>query len=1295
MKSGMIGPVEASSNEPCEAILALSRSIAGRTDVEALVSGVATWGWRGASRILLLCIIHVSYIALAQPRPATGFAYPTTKPGARGDREGRTDSPLRELQSYETPGHNLVTNLRFAHLTTTEGLSQNYVTEILQDRRGFMWFGTRDGLNRYDGNTLVVYKHNPNDPASISSNYVWDLTEDDQGYLWIATDTGGVNRFDPTTERFARYRHNPNNRNSICSDSVESIARDSRGYLWFGTSDSGLDRFDPSTGAFTHYLADNDGQFVGRITKVIEDRHRDIWFVGERGLFHLNPQTGQITRPPATIHRVSADYLYEDTVGTLWMLAYSPIVGLVKYDRQTGRLTNYPVGAGAIGVASSNLLADGQNGFWVPSSLGLCYFDRRAERWTHRFQHDETNPDSLNDNIVASVYRDRGGLLWVGTADGGLNLLDLRQEQFGFYRHHANNPNSLSPGKVTAIYQEPSGVLWIGFFPRRLDRLDRKTGQIRHYIPGFEDRNTLGKGGDLRQPRWDYPYDTIYKDPRGYLWLGGWGSGLDRFDERTGRFKHYRHNADDPNSLPSDRVYRIYGDRSGHIWVGQRYGLSRIDPETGHFTNYRPVPQNPTSQRNSVCVIYQDGSGTLWLGTRGGSLVRVDDQTKSFVNYTPDPGDPHKLNGGSITAIHEDRGGILWVGAWDGLCRYNRQNGTVTRYTESDGLPSSVILGIVDDKAGGLWLSTKKGISRFDPQRKKFKNYNTSAGLQGDEFSESCYLQGPDGEVFFGGSNGLNAFFPEAIRDNLYVPPVVITSFKMFNKPVPIGAGSVLTKAISYVDGLTLSYRDNVFSFEFAALSYANSWENRYRYRLENFEAGWNDVGSARRLATYTNLAPGKYVFRVQGSNSDGVWNEDGVSLPILITPPWWSTNWFRALCATTLLALLGTAYQFRVGQLERDFRKLRDVIDTIPAMAWTALPDGSNVFVNRRWAEYTGLSPEDTAGSGWTAAVHPDDRQPFTERLRASLATGEPFESEGRFRCAANGEYRWLLARGVALRDEHGKIIRWYGTLTDIEDRKRAEQERETLRQLESDLAHINRVSMMGELAASVAHEVNQPLTGIVSNGSACIRLLAGRSPNVEEALEGLRDIVRDGKRAGEVIAGIRTMTRKAATPRSQLDLNETIREVLVLVGDRAKKNDVSIRTRFTDDLSSVSGDRVQLQQVVLNLVLNAIEAMSNVSSRPRELVISTRNLDGGKVQATVQDSGVGLDPSTMSTIFEPFYTTKADGMGMGLSISRSIVQNHGGKLWATANDGPGASFHFALSKHHAGVSDAPPAGA
>ena len=863
-----------------------------------------------ASTIAFLCLIQFSHAVAAEPNLVKvvidrGIAKTVVRHG-------------HEPAADASPGPAVAKDLKFTHLTTNDGLSQGYVVAILQDRRGFMWFATRDGLNRYDGNAFVVYKNNPNDSGSLSSNFLQDLMQDDHGYLWIATNNG-VNKFDPESERCTRYLHDPGNPNSLGGGSVKSIAQDDRGSVWFGTEDSGLDRLDPTTGTFTHFRNDSDGHFVGRISQVIEDRHRDIWLVGERGLFHLNQETGQITRPPGIKIGLSADSVYEDETGKLWMLVDSPVVGLARYDREAERLTTYPLGAGDLGVLATTssggslngtLVADGQNGLWVPSGQGLYYFDRRSEHFAFRFQHNETDPDSLDSNAIFSVYRDRGGVLWVGTENSGLNILDFRQEQFARFAHRPADPSSLSAGRVKAIYEDSQGVLWVGLFPRALDRVDRKTGKITHYVPSPEDEAGFGEGTNV---------NSIYKDRAGYLWIGGGGSGLVRFDERTGRFKHYRHNPADPNSLISDNVYTIFGDRNGRMWVGQVGGLSRFDAARDGFTNYRPVPDRPASLDNTVWVIDQDRSGTLWLGTWGGTLVRFDDKAGTFVNYTPDPRNPDKLNGGGVNTIHEDRAGTLWVGAMDGLYRYDRKSGAFARYTENQGLPSSTIRCILEDGLGRLWLSTQKGISRFDSQSGTFRNYDASDGLQSNEFSTGCY-QSPNGEMFFGGSNGLNAFFPENVRDDPYVPPVVITSFKIFNKSVPIGPKSVLNKAISYVDSLTLPYRDNVFSFEFAALSYANSHKNRYRYRLEHFEPGWNEMGSKQRLATYTNLDPGKYVFRVQGSNSDGIWNEQGVSLTIVITPPWWSTNWFRILCAVLFVTSLWAAYQWRLRQLHHQF---------------------------------------------------------------------------------------------------------------------------------------------------------------------------------------------------------------------------------------------------------------------------------------------------------------------------------------------------------------------------------------
>ena len=529
----------------------------------------------------------------------------------------------------------------------------------------------------------------------------------------------------------------------------------------------------------------------------------------------------------------------------------------------------------------------------------------------------------------------------------------------------------------------------------------------------------------------------------------------------------------------------------------------------------------------------------------------------------------------------------------------------------------------------------------------------------------------PDGRLWFVNDSVVQMFDPNRLGQTGLAPPVYVEQVRADRKEYG-SHGPVRLPA--HTRDLEISY---------TALSYSIPERVRFRYKLDGRDREWQDVGT-RRQAFYSDLPPGKYRFHVSASNSDGVWNEAGDTVEFSIAAGLLPDQLVQgALCVAGFLVLLWGGYQLRMRQVQRESRRLRDVIETIPAYVWSALPDGSVDFINRRWLEFTGFSSDQALGWGWADAVHPEDRARLDEAWRVAVASGDAMEGEARMR-SADGQYRWLLFRSVPLRDRSGKIVKWYGKSTDIEDRKRGEQEREKLRQLESDLAHINRVSMMGELAASVAHEVNQPLTGIVSNGSACLRLLGGDAPDMEEAREALRDIVRDGKRAGEVIARIRAMTKRAAMPKEQLDLNEVIREVLVLVADEAKKRGLVMRTQFANDLAPVLGDRVQLQQVVLNLVMNAIEAMSSESGRPREVMIHTRNTDGGQVQVTVEDAGVGLDPNTIPRIFEPFYTTKSSGMGMGLSICRSIVQNHGGRIWATANVGPGTSFHFTLPQYH-----------
>jgi PAS domain S-box-containing protein len=425
-----------------------------------------------------------------------------------------------------------------------------------------------------------------------------------------------------------------------------------------------------------------------------------------------------------------------------------------------------------------------------------------------------------------------------------------------------------------------------------------------------------------------------------------------------------------------------------------------------------------------------------------------------------------------------------------------------------------------------------------------------------------------------------------------------------------------------------------------------------------------------RRQAFYTNLSPRSYRFRVAACNNSGVWNEAGASLDFSITPAYYQTTWFRGLCVAAFLGLLWAAYQVRVRQLRNQERKFREAVETMPALAFIAMPDGQCTFVNGRWVEYTGLREEQALGRGWEAVVHPDDLSRVLKTWKESQASGDTLDYEARLRHGTDGVYRWFQTRAVTLRDKRGQIVKWYGVINDNEDRKRAEQ-------MQADLAHVNRVSTMGELTASLAHEIKQPIGAAVTNAEACARLLDRAHPDLLEAREAALEATKDARRAAEIIDRVRLLYRKHSPQMDMVDVSEVISEMFVILHNEAHRRSVNMRTDLADGLPKVMADRVQLQQVLMNLMLNGIQAMEETGG---VLMIKAQLDQDGRVLISVSDTGVGLPSEKGEQIFDAFFSTKPEGSGMGLAISRSIIESHGGRLWATANSAKGAAFHFTL---------------
>jgi signal transduction histidine kinase/ligand-binding sensor domain-containing protein len=929
-----------------------------------------------------------------------------------------------------------------------QGLSNNIVWSILQDSRGFMWFGTIDGLNRYDGYEAKVYRNDPDDPNSLSTNPLRVVHEDRAGNLWIGTSGGGLNRFDRETEQFTRYQHDPDDPNTLSGNDVRSIYEDQTGALWIGTT-AGLNRLnlseiegsDPEmengqAPRFTRFKHDpDDPQSLSHdfVQSVIQDRDGLLW-IGSwgGGLDRLDPQTGQFNHyrhdpnNPTSLSNNFVWVVFKDEMGTLWV---GTNAGLNKLDRESEaegqvrfvRFQYDPNDPSSLSEDTIRSVYEDQAGnLWVGTfEGGLNWLDRAAGTFV-RYQHNPTDPSSLSDNDVISIQEDQAGTLWIGTAGGGVNIVDANRKPFAHFHHNPGAPHSLSSNAVRAIHEDRSGVLWIGTEGGGLNQFDRDRGTFVHYRHDPDNPHSLS----------DNFVWSIAEDPGGVLWIGTEAGGLNRLDPKSAsqlgaaQFDHYRHDPSDPSSLGGDSIRSILADQSGDVWLGTRgNGLDRFDPETETSTHYLHDPNDPDSlSNNAVRVLYQDSGGNLWIGTIGGGLDRFDRATQKFAHYQHDPSDPSSLSDNSVRAILEDRAGNLWVGTWGGgLNKLDRTHGTFTHYSEKDGLANNVIWGMLEDNVppeeGGpsLWISTNQGLSRFDLEAETFRNYDAADGLQSNSFYSA---QGTDsnGVLYFGGANGFNAFNPQELQDNPHPPPVVLVDFQLGNRPVPIEGNSVLQKSIVETDELVLSYKDRVATFKFAALNYSSSEKNRYRYTLEGFDDGWAEVGSDRRLATYTNLDPGEYMFRVIGSNNDGIWNEEGVAIRLTVTPPWWATWWFRGGMLLLVVAAAFAGYRWQIRSIEARSRELEGQVAVKTEILNDQVKELDCLYGISRLAGRQGISLEEVL-QGAVELIPQTLKHPEIACARIVLAEQE-------YRTENFQETAWQQTTAIRAHDEQAGMI-------------------------------------------------------------------------------------------------------------------------------------------------------------------------------------------------------------------------------------------------------------------------------
>ena len=812
-----------------------------------------------------------------------------------------------------------LTDLKFRRLSSRDGLSQDHVSAIYKGEKGFMWFATDEGLNKYDGYRFVIYKHDPKNINTICNSFIYDIAEDSQRNLWIAT-ASGLDRLDREQDRFIHY--NPKGKTLIIRD----IFIDSKERIWMGTTD-GLFLFNSKDGTFKNYPNTGTGKDLSNnfIHEIAEDDDV-LWIATNHGVNLFNPETEKFItyyHQPGSQTTIGSNLIksvYKDSHGNMWVGTQGG--GISRLNRKDGSFTTFrndPLNERSIGHNDILSFAEGNDGkLWVGTENGgISVLDKPTGVFT-RHKYDLSNENSLSNNSIYCIYKDDVGNMWVGTWSGGINFLANSGSKFIHVQQSLNDKTGLSNSIILNIMGDSNGDIWFGTDGGGMNRFNPKTNTFRHYLHDINNTNS---------PWGDYVlYMTEVE--KGILAIGYHAGGFDLFDTKNGKFTHHVFDEHNPKGLSQSSVNIVFKDRDDNLWIGTwGDGLGLYNRISKEFEWYRQSTPGKKISDNFIHSIGQDQDGNLWIGTYAGADV-LNTRDGTITHYQNDPDDKNSLSNNIISDIKNDKAGNLWLATAGGLNLFQKDTKTFKNYSEKDGLPNNMIRSLEEDHHGNIWMSSNRGISRFDPISKKIRNYDISDGLQGNEFKSHSSYRAQDGSIFFGGSNGFNIIYPDSIKDNPFIPPVYLTDFQIFNKAVAIDSAgkSALRKHITESGEITLTYDQSVFTFEFAALNYLLPEKNMYAYMLKGFDKEWNYVGH-KRTATYTNLDPATYEFCIKASNNDGLWNEEGTSIKVIITPPFWLTWWFKLLVPIFAVGGVLLLVKVRINRIKKQKEALESEV--------------------------------------------------------------------------------------------------------------------------------------------------------------------------------------------------------------------------------------------------------------------------------------------------------------------------------------------------------------------------------
>jgi len=1095
---------------------------------------------------------------------------------------------------------------KFDQLTVEDGLSSNRIRCIYRDSKDLLWLGTEVGLDRFDSQNFIKFRYTENKKGSISSDHITCIYEDRNNNLWFGSDDG-LNLYDSKTESFKVYRHEPDNDKSLDSDRVDSMIEDENGNLWVVTGSNCLNKWLPEKEEFLRFrfLKERNLLNAPPVDMIDIDSNGDLWLTSfKTGIFKFDTELEKFEKFDDPIFDFGNDCyksLYIDNDDKIWIITDGS--GFLSYDPLDNSFYKYPTNVNGSGVNQSTILDIIPEGdrylLLAVDQGGINIFDKKNQSFQYIVFDDLKNNSGLNNNGIWCFHRDREGILWVGTSGGGVNYHNPKKKRFELYRNNPIYTNSLAYNFTGCFYEDTSGEIWIGTDGGGISVYNPKTGNFKTYRHDPMDPFSLS-GNTIR---------SIDGDSDQNIWIGTWDAGLNRFDKRTGKFHRYMPDSNDSSSISGRTVWSLKVGQDDLIWLGiHNVGVELFDKDKGVVKRISTGSNSPIAGLGSVDIyFYEDEIHNMWISSSQG-LAYYNTSTNS-INYY------HQFPDNRINAFCKDSKGNYWAGSSrKGIFMLDDQGTVIRHYTEEDGLSDNNIKGILEDNQGMLWISTNNGLNVFNPLTEHFRTYSSEDGLQGNQFFIHSFYKSKNGQLFFGGFNGFNSFQPAQLVNNDFKPQVYFTDFQLYNESVKIGdENSPLLANINEMDQIKIPWGHTVFSLGFVGINYTNPDKSQYKYWLEGFDQDWILTNSDRNYATYTNLDPGEYTFHVKASNNDGLWNEIGNSIDIIIIPPFWQTLWFKGLLTVLIAGLIYLAYFLRVHQLKK-----------------------YSINLEKKVQERT-LQLKDMVNE---LKAKQDEIEATNEELTSTL---EDLFHQKTHTEKINDE----------LKDAHEELQQINEQLDS-----RAQERTQKLVKANKEL---------DRFVYSASHDLGAPLKSI--HGIINITRIENRNKKLNEHIDHMEKSVL---KLDNVIKSLTQFSRNTGKKieKDIICFDHLVEEVLDELKFSYEKSNIKFEKKYTGK-EKINTDLLRLKIVLHNLFSNAIK-YRKMDSDDSKVSIEFYE-DNNKYRIIISDNGIGINKDIIDKIFIMFYrgSEQSDGSGLGLYIVQEILQKLKGSIKLASEQG------------------------